>query len=815
MSVDELAPSTGAPPPSHSTPPLAKPDGGSGSPADPAAGDEPGAPGGQEQDTVLTDVHAGEGISIEHSIFNGDVYHYTEVRRRAGLRQCSFSDDGRVVTEIEEQRAEVHFSGMEAEADALVRLLEERRVLLLTGEAGARKVTAATHLALRLRERGLCRRRAFVFDPVGRHVRVDVRGMPLKHDEFRDRVVIFRYGLSRGNPDLARALATTDRAGWTQLVECLRQRDAFLVVTATPTEAEPFRDVHALREMRRTLPAHPPEVKARRLDEYLSDLRRGGAAAESLDALGTSRGWLVERFAFAPQLADFVDFFLGLGEPSLGMDQAHTLFRDTRKRLLHDLDDDFDGWSFGFALTLAQCVPDAGGVPWVDFDRLRRHLLLWLRRDLQLTGGPREGGEEVEPSEVRLELSDDTLLTRSRARVDKDTATLADMVYFCDGRAPDGEWRMLLGHHRRVLTAILPRLRDLAERTGPDALSLSVLAAQIIGRIGELDYERVVVPMADRWAGLANGRYRGLIGAMFEGVLGSGDERFRTRCLQYLRVMQASSDTRPGKDRVQGAIAGYAWVGWYDFPLAMRELYAIVRAHLVPMIEDATRMSRLVAKLQKDIQQAARRGQDRQVRELQEVLRSLVDRIYAERGGIFLGVQFALVSFCAAHGVTPVLRELREWMARGGASTGVLVALMFMHERGIANQLRDNRGEIPQGDGLPPAACGQFVRALASGEEDVLQAVRFLGDLYDSVTSPWAAEALVRRHFRERLQACLLEWVEEGLTAPELERPVRGLLEQLSRTHQRKLHEIIVHLLNSGEFLRNPELRTFAASLQL
>jgi hypothetical protein len=138
-----------------------------------------------------------------------------------------------------------------------------------------------------------------------------------------------------------------------------------------------------------------------------------------------------------------------------------------------------------------------------------------------------------------------------------------------------------------------------------------------------------------------------------------------------------------------------------------------------------------------------------------------------------------------------------------------------MHERGIANQLRDDRAEIPRGEGLPPAACGQFVRALAGGEEDVLQAVRFLGDLYDSVTSPWAAEALVRRHFRERLRACLLEWVEEGLAAPELETPVRRLVEQLSRTHQRKLHELVVHMVSAGEFVLKPQTRAFAATLQL
>lgn len=766
------------------------------------------------QGNTLSGIEAAGDVSVENSIFNGDVYHIMEAQRRTLVRQFSFSD-GRVVTETEERWAVEYFAGMEDEAATLVRHLEEQRVLLLTAEPGARKVTAATHLALQLRQRGLCAQRPMVIDAVDRHVRVDVRRLPLKHDQLRDRVVIFRHALSRGNPDMTDAFARTDPPGWTQLADWLRERNAYLVFTATPTETEQFRDVRALHGVRRPLPPHTPTVRAARLRGHLDALgERTPGAAESLQALrGLSEG-LVGRFDYAAQLADFVDFYVDLGQPALGLDEALALFQDAGKRLLHDLDDDFEGWSFGFALALAQCTPEAGGVAWVDFDRLYRHLRRWLRRDLQIAGGavPDEGAE---PSEVRLQLTDDSLLTRSRARVRKDPATLADMVQFCDGRPPQAFWGILLDRHRRVLTAIIPRLRELAERPDQDGPSMSVLAAQIIGRIGEIDYERVVVPMMERWATLGNGRHRGLIGAMLEGVMGSGDVRYRARCLQHLRSMHAGGASARANARLEAAIAAYSWVGYHDFALAMRELYGIVRTQLVPMIEDAARMSQLAARIQRDIERAAGDGDDDVVRAAREVLRDLVDHIYKGRGGVFLGVQFALVSLCGTHGVAPVLRELREWIARGGASTGVLVALMFMHESGIANQLRGERTEFPRGEGLPPVSCGQFVRALANGDEDVRQAVRFLGDLYDCVTWPWAAETLVRRHFRERLQAHLLEWVREALAIPELAAPVRTLVEQLARTHEGKMREMISQLVNGGEFRRKPEMKAFAASLQL
>jgi hypothetical protein len=806
MSIDDL-PTAGPATASPSPPPPPVPPGGDPPASGSNGGDDTGGRGGQ--------VNRADGnyVGGNMSIFN-HVNNIVEAQRRSLVRHFTLAD-GRAVKEAEERWAVQHFAGVEGEANALLRHLEEKRVLLLSGEAGARKVTAATHLAMRLRERSLCRHSAYVVGAVDRHVRVDLTGLPARHEELRDRVVVFRYALSRGNPDLASAFAKTDPAGWAQLADELRARNAFLVFTATPAETTQFLKCHGFGGVHRALPPHPPAELGRRLDAYLASLReRGEAPADALEALDGFRDQLVKRFAFAPQMTDFVSFFVGLGQPALGFGEAYALFQNTSKRLLHDLDDDFDGWSFGFTLALAQCVPDADGVPWVDFDRLRRHLRRWLQRDLQITGTGREGEEEVEPSDVRLELSDDTLFTRSRARVEKDPVTLADVIRSCDGRPPESVWRDLLDHHRRVLTAILPRLRELAERPGLEGRSIGVLAAQVIGRIGEMDYERVVVPMAERWAVSGNGQHRGLVGAMFDGVLGSDDARYRARCLAHLRGMHAAGPAAAGKGRVEAAIAAYTWVGWHDFDLAMNELYSIARAYLVPLIEDATRMARLVTLIQADIQKAAGKD-DEAARDLQKVLRSLVDRIYEERGGIFLGVQFALVSLCAAHGSTRVLKALRGWIGRGGASTGVLVALMFMHEQGIANQLRDDRVEFPQGHGLPPAACGQFVRALAGGEEDVFQAARFLGDLYGSVTSPWAAEALVRRHFREQLRVHLLGWVRESLPVPELAASVRGLVEQLARTHRGALRDLIVTLVNSGEFIRKPDLQAFAASLEL
>ena len=756
----------------------------------------------------------GRDLNLENSIFNGDVYYQiTQSQRRSTVRQFSLAD-ATEVTEAEERRTVEQFAGSLEDAEALTRHLEERRVLVLSAEAGARKVTSAKYAALLLRRKGACGRSALLVESVDRNATVNVRRMPLTHSELKDRVVIFRYPLARGNPDIADTFAKTDRAGWGHLADALRECNAFMVFTATPAEVETFRGVPAFQAVQRTLPAHRDEIRRTRLHEHLEMLRESSEVdPETLQTLSGAAALLVERFRFAPQLVDFADFFVGLGQAAMPVDQALSLFQDGSKRLLHDMDDDLDGWAFGFTLALAQCAPDAAGVPWMDFDRLRRHLLRWLRRDLNVSAGPRDG-DEGEPTDVRLELSDASLLTRSRATIEKDPATLADVVRFTDGCPPAALWRILLERHRRVLSAILPRLRELAERPGDDGGTLGVLAAQIVGRIGEIDPERVVVPAAERWAAAANRRHHALVGAMFEGVLGSDDARYRARCFEHLRAMYADTSTPRGGSRAAAAVVACSWVGYHEFGLAMGELAAVTRAHLVPMIEDAARITKLAERVQRDAQDEKGRAA-RAARAVHGALQDLLSRIYESRGPVLLGVQAGLASLCAAHGVTPVLREMDAWMSEAGPSMGVLLSLLFLHEGGIATQLGTQRVVVPGEEGAPAAECGQFVFALSNGDSSVRQAVRFFGDLHQRVMEPWVAAELMRREFRDRLKALLVEWVREAAPIPALARPMRAFVEHLAATHDRSLRSIVLQALRTEAVLRDETLRAFATTLRV
>lgn len=748
----------------------------------------------------------------ENNVYNGDVFHIVAAQRRTTVRQFSLAD-GREITELEEQRAIEHFSGMEDDAEPLLTHLESRRVLLLSGDAGARKGTAAAGLAVALRKRGGGGRPPLVVDPPDRHTRIQLHDLIRDDAALRDRVVILRRVLSRGNPDLAEVFARTDRGRWEVLGEALRRRGAYLVFTATPLEAAAYADVPALQALHRPLPPHPPSVLTERLILHLDTMgMQGGAAAAILRSLRGAREHLVGRFRYAAHLVDFVDFFVGLNQPDAEIDEALARFHDAGRRLLHDLDDDFDGWAFGFSLALAQCTPHADGVAWVDFDRLRRNLHRWLRQDLRLPDTARPDEHEPESSEVRLALSDDSLLGRAQAVVEKDRVTLADVVRFRDGTSPEVLWRTLLRCHRRVLSALVPRLRELAERRMTEGDGTHVLAAQILGRIGEMDPKRIVAPLAERWATLHGGRQQMLVGALFEGAM-AGDERYRSHCLGLLAELQAPLDTRGNAQRVVAAAVAYSWVGFHDLALAMPPLHDLLRTHLVPLVEEAASASRLAARARVSVNTRTRVGRA-EAQEMNRRLRETLDRIFAGRGDIFIAVQHTLLSLCLTHGVAEVVRQLRDWIARGGEVTGVVLAMMFYRDGGLAAQLDEFLGPVPGGSrGATP---GPVVQALITGEAAVHHLARFLADLHECVQMPWNAGADIRRQADDQLADRLEGWLLEAASLPDPSAAgyAWALLRQLARTHGGQLREVVQEVVDADAVRTHPRLALLIRTLE-
>lgn len=741
--------------------------------------------------------------------------HVTQ-RSKTAVRRFSCGD-GLDVSEDEQRSMAVQFHGSDGEIEALVTHLAERRVLLLSAERGAGKLSAAVYLGTQLREAQKCTRLTLVSDSLDRQVRIDLRHLT-EHDKgLGGRLIIFRKPFGRADPELARLFEKTDRPGWDQLIARLRQQNAYLVFTTDPKDAAAFRERAAVQDLLRELLPHTPTVLEDGLNAKLQALEAGGAAPEPLQSLRDGRGQLLASFQFDSSLAEFLDFYVDHYRPEVGLDDAIARFHDTSEWLLQELERDFEFWSFGFTLALAQCVRDARGIAWLDFDRLHRRVRQWLRRDLNpRAAGPADDDDEA--AGIHPALSEEPLLRRCHAVVVKDSSTLADVIQFRDGSPPERLWTVILERHRRALTTIIPGMRELAEGGQEDLRSLQVLAAQILGRIGEVDPHRVAIPLLDRWATSEKARHRELVGPLFEGVIGSGSERYRTLCLGHLKQLRrrAASGDRAAVAGMHAAVDAHAWIGNHDLRLAMRELGDIAREHLAPLITDVKRLAQLLGDLEAECRRQARAGEDVDALLFcHALLRDLVGLVYQQKGPTLLVMQTSLLSLCLTAGPAPVFRELQKWIEEGGWKTGALVALMFLHENGIANAFKEYPVEVGTTAEGPPATCHPLVAWIATGEGEVRQTARFLGDLYESLTN--GVDARLQGYCRDSLQGHLLDWVRAAVPVAEHAAAVRSLFGALAATHDGLLRDPLVSLLARHEFSDpdEPRLRAFAASVRL
>lgn len=714
-----------------------------------------------------------------------------------------------------ERESSLGFRGPDSEVDALLKHLEERRVLVLTAERGAGKVRTALYLGWQLRQRERCTEATLLVESLDRKVRVDVRHLAARDRDLRNRLVVFPNAFSRADPEVTRLFETTDRSGWQTLGEQLRARGAYLVFTTDPADAGPLEGL-AASGIHRQLCPHSPAVLAEELERKLGALAGAGAAdPELLAVLRDGREWVLGTFRYATQVCEFIDHYVELGIAGLELEEAHRRMENTDGRILHDLDGDFEGWSFAFTLALAQCGGEARGVPWVDVDRLHRYVRQWLRRDLNLRYADAPGADvdADADADTRLEFSDTRLLTRTHAVVDESAPSYT--VRFCDGAPPEGMWKAMLKRHRRALLTVVPGLRALAERGDEEMKSLRMLAARILGRIGEMDAASITLPLMDRWAHSGTRHGEAALGPLLDGVLASRAERYRDACLRHLQALQRA--TSPGKDphaHLPAVIAAWSWVGDHDLPLAMKELGAIARERLAPMIEDTERIERLLGKIERiGTQQQSARGAAI-LMSCHAVLRDVASRIYAQQGGAFLGVQFSVASLCVTGSPIPVFTELRKWIAEGEWKMGGVVALMFLPERGIADQLKVSRVET--GSAAGAGSCTPLVEWLAEGEAAVRQAARFLGDLFESLLTPFAASAQLQRDCVESLHGHLVDWVRDALPVPEHVAAMRGLFEALLRTHDGVLRDPLLNLLARPEFTGDDHgMRAFAASVRV
>lgn len=739
-------------------------------------------------------------------------------------RSFAFSDIWHITNKKREELCSM-FVADSAEIERLRCLLVEKRVLVLSGEPGLGKETTAIYLS------GLVASCAedeevpangdadgskektcetYVVPPLDRQFKLD-----LNSDLLGNRFAIFRNAFDRRNPDLLGFFAQLDPGSLDRYADHLKNLNAYLIFTITPSEASHLQPSLADCDLRYELKHLNDELLSRGLEQRLTRLaQESKVSAERLKQLQQleQQQFLIAKLRTMPRIVRFVESYTrdsGAAEAVVDLGEAIRRLEDIPYWFQHNLPDDFEAWCFALSLGLASCLGESQGVSWVDFEHLRRAVRHCLRRDPELFP-PASGLNPqlfAEPSEKAPTLIDDAFLEKGRARILKDQSGLIDLIRFNEESYAPKLWEILLKHHRRILTILLPCLRAIAEdHSGEHDPRQRALCAQIIGRIGEIDPDRITLSLINRWINSDDVRHRAAIGTLYQGVLASEDERYRRYFLKLLETLTAAGtmggSPEDEKNRTLTSIAVYAQIGHYDLPLAMKGLEGIARGKLVPVMRDVQSIGRFIERTQKKFAEELSDEETMTLLVYQKVFKDLAERLYNQQAGTFLGVRYALCSLALSTDPISIFKELRQWIESSDQATGVLVALMFLIQDGIAATLGARLVEVTEDESAAAElkTCNPVVVALTLGPESVLEMARFLITVYESFNATFILPKEFARYLGESFLLHLERWAEEALPIESCRTAMENLLTELMNIRGGILFEPIYRLLNKPEF---------------
>ena len=689
-----------------------------------------------------------------------------------------FSIDGTVELPKEQADAiEELFTGDDRWVDDVLCDLEKHRILLLCGEPGSGKSTVALYLAARLAGRKGSRR-PLVAQPLERDVEIDLRKIASSESGFGTRTTVFVDAFSRHNNDLLRCFSRNDFIAWEQLTAALRDQHAYLIFTTAPDgiaairrsiAGVPIREIPALD---RALVEHGFDRRVRWLE------RRGRLISAHVRQLSDNRKRVIENLRTLPNIARFVDQFT-FGECDI--DAALERFHDVPLWFASDLAVDIDAWCFALTLALAHSVRGETAIGWFAFDRIRRAITAQVRSDPEFV---------LNQANRDHALADELLLNRARAEIVGESASLGYAVRFIDSSYAETIWQTAANHYRRVLTALVPTLRTLAEdERGAGSYWVRSLAAQMIGRIGELDPFSISIPLIRREWRTCNPAQRPYAGRVLQAMRTSSSHAYRQAALSTIDSLAAE----PGE--LPAVICAYALIGEQEPILAMKQLGSIAVRDLAPAIGNREQIRQLVEELEHRADLI-----DDSVR-----LEHLAKRVSAQHAASLLALEQAVVYLCLTIDPLTVLCEMRQWIARGGTT---LVAEVFLNG-GIAARMDDAANDLHALTGK--RRSNRIVRALAKTPGAVETFGAFLAELYAGVGNSASLSGSFRRQLLDRFDATLTAWAMGAMDDREEAGAVEALFVSLISTEDVMLQQDMTTLLDTEPFNETETTRNFAA----
>lgn len=695
--------------------------------------------------------------------------------------------------------------------DDLVADLETHRVLLLIGERGSGKEATAVYLSTLVARRTQLRASTLKIESLARTVQIDVEEVVANADDFGGRATVFVDVFARRNRKLEQFFDTTAHLGWKALGDTLRANSAFLLFTAETGDVDKFRQLRTCLTCR-AVPPLTRDLVLRGTERRIEWLEtKHLASAEHIRAATAHRDRLIDELRSLQRVAQFLDVFATV-EPDL--DEALRLFNDVGGFwFAKDLAADVDAWCFALTLALAHSARDAHGVGWFEFETIRRAITDRVKGDSELFPRRRRPDAHEPETDERTagqSLSDDQLLTRCRAEIGRDSSRLGDAVRFRDETYAARIWQHAVTHNRRVLTMLVPTLRTLAEEAGD--YGVRALAAQMIGRIGELDPFSISIPIVRRdWP--RSERQRPLVGSLLQGMRASDNERYKQSGMSAIDALTAD---RPGDEGAESdglltAISAYSQLGEDEPDHAMERLGAIAVEKLAPVMENLNEIGRVADLVDRSLARTSSKQTAEDLLVHRFRLAQLARKKAGRRAAAIMAMTQAVVYLCLIGDPVQVLRAMRAWISKGGSPAGTLVALLFLHG-GIAEELESvatNMRSLTGGSAISP-----IVFSLANGRDAVEHFSVFLADVHTSINAGYSLPDGLQEDLRDSLVECLTRWARSSAAVPAHRDAVADLFVALTNIRNGAMRDDIYALFGAPPFTDEPALRDFAAEVR-
>jgi DNA polymerase III delta prime subunit len=732
-------------------------------------------------------------FSADHQEFNEtNIRQYlVSTHDVADLRSFSPDFTTQISPEAELEVVETHIGDPDLLQD-LYQTLCEKHLLVLTGEPEMGKTTTALYLSHQLRQVFDHFNGSYLVRPLDRNVKINFHEIMERRDEYSSRMLLFKDAFSGGNRDVLEFFTQMGKPMLGSITEKLQRNHLFLVFTAdTETVKASQRQLLSLN-VERCIPPLKEELLLSGLNRKLRQVAatQGWPEDEIEEEIERRipcerRAEVVQSLRTMPRISYLVEYyFLKLGE---GLDLKEAIGRvdSLRDWFLNDLTDNFDAWCFALTLCLCHCTTKSPVVPWFDFEFFRESISTYLRRKLRISWAdqPKQAVQDI--------VSENLLLGRCRADIYKDPATGVDAVKFINDQYHEMLWEILLKSNRKILTLLVPHLKELARLRAPRRRAL---AAAMLGRIGEIDPTEVTFSLMNEWIYSDSVTQMATVGYLYQGIWASRNNRYREDCLKRLSSLALEED----KPEVWTAIAAYKQLGVYDLPLAMKRFKEITERKFAKTMENAKRVERILRRIEEALKDQSYDENDTMgLAHVHDLLREIAQRVFSKDSAILLAIQYAIVVLCFTGNPILVFDELREWALADRESLGALVALIFLEYNGIAMALESKSVEmqITASDGTVRAYfCNQMVLAIASSEDSVRRTARFLETVYDSFTSFFPRQSC--SYFKQSFIFHLKNWIDNALPVEQLHAGMVQLFDKLLNSSNQSLHELLTGLLN-------------------